>query len=1050
VLCLLCLACGSPRELEPSLEDLPSWAYRPFEARLSLETGWAPCLGPEPGEGRAGPAETCTLSLASARCSPAPSVGSEISEALSALGRKLERSSGPDRLHVEANLRLLWQGDALALGKTLTQLRRALEVDLSNPAILNDLSAASLQLAVLDDRPDLLLEAHEEAQRALELDPELEVARFNAALALTKLALPVPAREAWEAYLELDAESPWAEEARRHLSELEKSQPLEISFGEFEASEVFVDRYRQRAREWAERDLMAAWAREHLAGEHELAAEKLELARRVAKVLTTTSGDWMLADELALLGRPAADDELVQGQIARGHLELAEGYRLLYEAWDLDLAAESFGRARRHFTAAGSPFEAWVAFYEALVTNYRNRHRAARDALRGLATSIPGDRYPALSGRIAWVSGLAASALQDVAGAENGYARAVEAFCRMGEEENLAAAQALLASLRAQLGSARETWALALSAIRRAPYISNPVRYQAILEDCVFTAKNQGLPRTALAFCDQYVVVAERAGGAQFVHNARMRRASLRHVLGQIELAAEDFQHAMEVLETLQSPELEVRADADRELERAGLLLESDPEEAVHLLSSSIRSYLAADQRQKLLEVYGLRGSGFERLGELERAERDYETQIEILDLARRGILVGLERSRYAAQTEAAFDRMIRFQAVARGDPARALRYLEQAHQTVLLEVEGAGSKGVGFASLEAFREALPGTTAVLTYALLPDRLLVFLLTQERFEMAEAAIGRAELSALVDGLLGSMASSEDGALRPSARELHEHLVGPIAAGLGGVRHLVVVPDKELARLPFAALLDAESGRFLIEDFSLAMAPSLDHFVRLAERDRELAAGPPGEVLVVTGNAGSRSVYPALSGARESAEAIVATHVGALLLEGQSTSPEQLLELLSAVEVFHFAGHAVSEREVPHKPRLILDDREGRVVSLPVEGIAAAAPKRLRLVVLAACSTARAVEPGNPVPVYAWELLSRGVPGVVGTLWPVVDSSTARLFEVFHQRLAEGESPESALREAQLALLRGSEKHDRHPYRWAGFVFLGASTRSDAR
>jgi CHAT domain-containing protein len=102
-----------------------------------------------------------------------------------------------------------------------------------------------------------------------------------------------------------------------------------------------------------------------------------------------------------------------------------------------------------------------------------------------------------------------------------------------------------------------------------------------------------------------------------------------------------------------------------------------------------------------------------------------------------------------------------------------------------------------------------------------------------------------------------------------------------------------------------------------------------------------------------------------------------------------------------------------------------------------------------------------------------------VPGVVSTLWPVDDLSTALLMAEFYRRhIAEGQAPAGALRGAQLWLrdatagqLKLADNYERvyqasgrkdarallgmrfyranpaatpyaHPYYWAGFVFSG--------
>ena len=55
--------------------------------------------------------------------------------------------------------------------------------------------------------------------------------------------------------------------------------------------------------------------------------------------------------------------------------------------------------------------------------------------------------------------------------------------------------------------------------------------------------------------------------------------------------------------------------------------------------------------------------------------------------------------------------------------------------------------------------------------------------------------------------------------------LHDRLLLPIEEFTAGAKELVFVPDRSLHRVPFSALRSRRSGRFLVEAFDLAVAPS---------------------------------------------------------------------------------------------------------------------------------------------------------------------------------------------------------------------------------
>jgi CHAT domain-containing protein len=67
-------------------------------------------------------------------------------------------------------------------------------------------------------------------------------------------------------------------------------------------------------------------------------------------------------------------------------------------------------------------------------------------------------------------------------------------------------------------------------------------------------------------------------------------------------------------------------------------------------------------------------------------------------------------------------------------------------------------------------------------------------------------------------------------------------------------------------------------------------------------------------------------------------------------------------------------------------------------------------------------------------------LYAGARSVIASLWKVDDEATAKLMSSLYTRIRRGESPGSALRNAQLEMV-----HDQQwskPYYWAAFVLQG--------
>ena len=121
------------------------------------------------------------------------------------------------------------------------------------------------------------------------------------------------------------------------------------------------------------------------------------------------------------------------------------------------------------------------------------------------------------------------------------------------------------------------------------------------------------------------------------------------------------------------------------------------------------------------------------------------------------------------------------------------------------------------------------------------------------------------------------------------RDAHALLIAPLAEALAGEEHLLIVPDRDLYALPFAALRDAE-GTHLIERHSVRVAPSIGTLVELEKRRAANVEGKPRSLVVggvdfdgwTVGDDGTTHL-PELPGSSEEAYAVGEVLRGACLL-----------------------------------------------------------------------------------------------------------------------------------------------------------------------
>jgi CHAT domain-containing protein len=280
------------------------------------------------------------------------------------------------------------------------------------------------------------------------------------------------------------------------------------------------------------------------------------------------------------------------------------------------------------------------------------------------------------------------------------------------------------------------------------------------------------------------------------------------------------------------------------------------------------------------------------------------------------------------------------------------------------------------------------------------------------------------------------------------QELRRLLIEPLEHRVAAASTLIVIPDGGLCRLPFAAL--GNEDRFLVEDYRLATAPGASVYIALTERYGERSRKPPGSVLIVGEPLIDRSLFPTLTSLPGSAEEIENLERiydrRAILLTGHAATAERLLALLPDVDVLHVSVHTVTPQG-GDAPGLVLTSSPATRktgVLLP-EDIHCPRGPRARLAILAGCRTAEGRLSQNEGSLgLARAFLSAGIPTVLASLWDADDEPAARLLLRCHEFLRSGADPLTALRHAQLELLRGPDRHLTQPRTWAAFEVIGGA------
>ena len=357
-------------------------------------------------------------------------------------------------------------------------------------------------------------------------------------------------------------------------------------------------------------------------------------------------------------------------------------------------------------------------------------------------------------------------------------------------------------------------------------------------------------------------------------------------------------------------------------------------------------------------------------------------------------------------------------------------------------------------------------TTALLEYVVTDDHTYLFVITKSlaqakvETQVYTLAIKQEELARQTEAFRQQLARRDLG-FRDSANKLYELLVKPAAAQLRGKSNLVVVPDDTLWDLPFQALV-SNNDHFLIEDATIAYAPSLTVLREMTQRRKSPAAATTGPTLLALGNPnfGKENANHAsvrrdggLNPLPEAEQEVAALRrlygvSRSKVYIGEAASEERVKREAGQAKILHFATHGTLNNASPMYSHLALAEGDANEDGLLEAWELMALDLKADLAVLSACETARGrIGSGEGMIGFSWALFIAGVPSLVVSQWEVESAGTRDLMINFHRGLlspsvAQTTKPvkAEALRQAALKLMK--DPATSHPFYWAGFVLIG--------
>ena len=339
----------------------------------------------------------------------------------------------------------------------------------------------------------------------------------------------------------------------------------------------------------------------------------------------------------------------------------------------------------------------------------------------------------------------------------------------------------------------------------------------------------------------------------------------------------------------------------------------------------------------------------------------------------------------------------------------------------------------VSWEQIRRWADVQPAGFALLEYLVLADRVVAFVIRQDRPEPAvvDIPLDRQALGRCANAVFREMDGSITGHVR---RETWDQIAAPLVSlvrpELDGVRLLCIVPHLLLYQLPLHAL--GGPGATLLDQAAVYYAPSARLAMQLSQRGRQTDRS---RALVVGDTNGD------LPCARQEARQI-GQILGVRPLIGDEATLDAVWPQLPGADLIHFACHGYLRLWDPGLSaiRLASDDLTARDIRR--------AGLSCELLVLSGCDTGYELGLREPLGLLS-ALLAAGARRAIGSLWPVDDESTKELFIRFFSELTSSctkngsdeiaRSVAGCLRVAELALRETRPER----YYWAPFIAIGS-------
>lgn len=378
--------------------------------------------------------------------------------------------------------------------------------------------------------------------------------------------------------------------------------------------------------------------------------------------------------------------------------------------------------------------------------------------------------------------------------------------------------------------------------------------------------------------------------------------------------------------------------------------------------------------------------------------------------------------------------------------------------------------------TLTEIQALLEPKTALLEYVITDSVLYLFYIDKNKYKMSKQAIRQHTLKAKINELhtalsdyellLNNQKKSYEAYTRP-AHWFYKKLIAPIMDDASGIEHLIIVPDGELAYLPFEAFLVEPANQggvpnyinldYLLEHYKISYNYSATLWRENKQGEKKVNNG---QMLAMAGNYDlyldstkkhfrlsdyyrNRNGLKPLYAAQKEVRVLSKEFQGYFGFD-KGASERLFKEKAGNYAVIHLAVHGALDSRHPILSSLIFTEDGDSLENSLLQAYEISNLKlNADLVVLSACETGfGAFEKGNGIASLARSFMYAGASSMVVTLWSVNDHVTAKIMKDFYSNLSDGMNKSEALQQAKLNFKETASGMGQHPAFWSPFILVG--------